>query len=92
MARSGERARLCRFRLYASISDQAGKMLKRAVVAPFRIIGKTAGRKFAGSQMVADTLTTVPLARTRFVTAVAGFKILFGFTFHHFLLSKKGRK
>jgi hypothetical protein len=39
--------------LYSFISDQTGKMLERAVVSSFRIIRKTAGRKFTGFQMVA---------------------------------------
>ena len=39
--------------LYFFIGDQTGKMFKRAVVSSFRIIRKTAGRKFTGSKMVA---------------------------------------
>ena len=74
-------------RLYASVADQAGKMFKGAVVGPFRITRKTARRKFTGSEMVADAFAAIALARTRFVTAIARFKILFGFTFHGIFLS-----
>jgi hypothetical protein len=37
--------------------------------------------------MVADTFAAISLAWTRFVTAIAGFKILVGFAFHGLLLS-----
>jgi hypothetical protein len=37
--------------------------------------------------MVADAFTAISLARAGVVTAIAGFEILIGFTFHGFLLS-----
>jgi hypothetical protein len=69
-------------------------MFKGAVIGSFRIVRKTASRKFAGSYMVAYAFATIPLAGTGFIAAITGLKILFGFTFHHFLLSniRKGCK
>ena len=57
-------------------------MLEGAVIGALRIVGKTAGRQLPHVQMIAYTFATVTFAGARFITAVAGLKIIFIFTLH----------
>jgi hypothetical protein len=65
---------------------QPGKMFKRSVIGALSVIRKTTGGQLPAGQMIAETIAAIPFARAGFITAIAFFKIFFGFAFHRGLL------
>jgi hypothetical protein len=55
--------------------NQLGKPFEAAVVGSFHLIGKTAGRELAHTEMVLQTLAAEALSRAPAIAAVAAFQI-----------------
>ena len=62
--------------------NQTGKIDKRAIIRLFRLIGKTAARKLAVFQVIAQAVTADAFTRTGLITAVAAFKVDSLFALH----------
>ena len=62
--------------------DELGKPLKAAIVGPFHIAWKTAGRKLSHLEVIMQAVTADTLVRTPRIAAVAPFQVSLLIAFH----------
>ncbi len=67
--------------------DEAGKLLKAAIVGPFHIVRDAARGQLPGRQVIAQALAAQSFAIAAWIRAIAVFHILGLLTFHRALIS-----
>jgi hypothetical protein len=58
------------------------KAIEGTVIGLLNLVGETAGRQFVHAQVIFDAFAALALSRTRFITAIAKFKIILDIALH----------